>query len=171
VSVTGFNSLLMVSQARDRIDGGIGLVALLLGFVLQALAYALTLGGLGGGSADGDARRGLVAVALSALAVAAVLIVWKLVSETLLRRTLVDVAHVNYETDPMEMSDKPYAGTLVYLARELRYRQKEGEDWVAFAKRAFGVDEVNREMVSPREHRFRDADAEPQARDEHDGGV
>ena len=170
MSLTGFNSLLMVSQTRDRIDGGVGLVALLLGFVLQALAYALTLGGLGG-SAEGDARRGLVAVALSALAVAVVLIVWKLVSGPLVRRTLVDVAHINYEMQPMEMSDKPYAGTLVYLARELGVRQEEGEDWVAYAKRSFGVDEVDLDMVSPREHRFRDADAEPQGRDEHDDGV
>jgi len=162
VSITGFNSLLMASQARDRIDGAIGLAALLFGFALQALAYALTLGGLGGGR-DGDARRGLVALALSGAAVALVLVAWKAVSERLLRRTLLSVARLNYETEPMEMSDKPYAGTLVYLAKELGHREQEGEDWVSFAKRAFDVDEVNLNMVSPREHRFRGDPADPES--------
>src|SRR5262245_54836778 len=54
----GFNSALMASQARDRADGEIGLVSLVAGFVLQALAYALTLGGLGGLGEDGGGQRG-----------------------------------------------------------------------------------------------------------------
>jgi hypothetical protein len=166
-TLPGFDPLLAVNQARDRVDGRIGLCALVSGFFLQAVAYALTLGGLGGGGEEGDARRGFVAVALSALAAAFVLVPWRLTREWLLRRALVSVARLNYEQRPMEMSDKPYAGTLVFLARELGEREREGEDWLAFAKRVFGV-EVNPQMVSHREHWFRGDDAEQQARDEHD---
>jgi hypothetical protein len=151
--VTGFNSALMVSQARDRVDGAIGLIALVGGFVLQAVAYALTLGGVGGSGGDGDARRGVVAAALSALAVAVVLIVWKLIRQPFVNRTLSAVAHLNYEVDPMERNDKPYAGVLSQVALEMGYVYEGGEDARAFVRRVFGVEPEPVDMNPPSPHR------------------
>ena len=113
----GFNSSLMVSYARDRVDGAIGLVALVVGFILQAVGYALTFGGVGGIDTNGGFRRGAAALTLSALGAAFVLLAWKLIRQPLVNRTLVGVAHLNYEVDPMERNDKPYPGVLS-LSRE-----------------------------------------------------
>lgn len=151
IGLPGFDPLLVINQARDRVDGRIGLFALLSGFFLQAVAYTLTLGGLGGG--DGSLGRAIVAGALCALAAALVLLPWKATKERLLFRTLVGVARFNYEQRPMTESDKPYAGTLAFFAEELGYRIQAGESVPAFAKRVFGV-EVKPQRVSHRESRL-----------------
>jgi hypothetical protein len=146
--VTGFNSSLMVSQARNRADGEIGLVALVAGFVLQGVAYALTLGGLGGLGEDGGGRRGVVAAALSLIAVVIVLLAWMLLRQPLVNRTLVAVAHLNYETKPMERSAKPYAGVLASIGRELGHEQRPDEDVYAYVSRVFDV-EANPDSINP----------------------
>jgi len=138
--------VLLVTQARDRVDGLVGLVALVVGFTLQALAYALTLGGLGGG--EGDTRRGLVALALSIAAAGLVFIVWKLLGWKLLRKTLIDVACVNYYKKPTEVRSKPYGGTLVMLGEELGHRFAEDESSPAYVRRVWGVD-VGDEIDEP----------------------
>ena len=142
------NFSVVVGQARDRVDGLVGLVAVIVGFTLQGLAYAFTLSGLGGGEVD--TRRGVVAVALALASAVLVLVIWKLVEKPLLDKTLIDVSRVDFLKDPAELRANPSGVRLAMLAQELGHRPEEGESAADFVRRVWDVD-VGPEIDRPEE--------------------
>ena len=63
-----------VGRARDRIDARIGLRSLVGGFAVQALAYTLTLSGLG--TAESGIAHALVGAGAAVLGAGGVLLLW-----------------------------------------------------------------------------------------------
>lgn len=134
----GANPHASLGAARDKVDAYFGLGALMLGFALQGVGYAVTIGSGGGNEVGWE--RALVALAMAIAGGAAVMFVWRIARERLVRHVLIGAAH--YDTNTGEMADKPFAPTLNVYARLLGYEIREGEDGPAFAERVFGVADV-----------------------------
>jgi hypothetical protein len=146
-SWVGYSSIDAVNLVRDRLDGVAGLTALLAGFTLQAIAYAVTL------AHHEDAREGTVGRSVTALVLAVtaggiVLGLRRLVGPRLVKKALIDLAHVNVFKSPPEIRANPYGALLVSYGGELGYAPLENETQESYAKRVFGVGEI--EQGGPR---------------------
>ena len=134
-----YNAPDTVAAARDRVDGSIGMRALLLGFLLQAVGYAIGLA-TASNDEDGSLLRALVGIILCGLAIAAVLVYWRLRRPKAVKSLLVDVSCC----DPAEPAMlKPSVQLLVAFGKELGYTLQPGEatpeGQSRYTLRVFGV--------------------------------
>jgi hypothetical protein len=104
----------LAARLRARIDARIGLVGLLSGFALQALAYVLTIGGAD--PSDGSLERGLVAGGAAVVADLLVLSAWQVLKPCMLRRAVLRVSCVDAES--RTVAELPFVGVLIPLGRE-----------------------------------------------------
>lgn len=134
-SMYGSNAYAVVSQAEDRIRGAFGLGSLVFGFTLQALGYALVLGGEG--TTSFSTSRGVLALALAAVPVALVVLTERLARPQLRRRLLVDVARFDVSTQ--QMNERPSAAVLVDFGGVLGDSRRDGEEPQEYVERVWRV--------------------------------
>jgi hypothetical protein len=127
-----------VDEARDRTLAVFGIAALIGGFAIQALGYALSLAVES--DTDASADRALVAVAFAVLAVALVLGVEAVTRRRRLRSLLLRVARADPIGDGTPAA--PTVRVLTSAASAIGVERRDGEDDVAYARRAFGVEDV-----------------------------
>jgi hypothetical protein len=129
-----------VKYARDQVDGSYGLYALVGGFGVQLLAYAVMV------STDVDTGhslgRGAVAVAAGGLAAGLVLGVWKVTRLRLFRRFLLEIAHIESQDQEFVRLDRPDGAMLVAFGDAIEAPQLDGETDEAYALRAWGVTRI-----------------------------
>lgn len=130
-----------LSQAADRVDGQVGLVSLILGFVIQGSGYVLVDGGVGDGKRSAGAA---LAAALCAIAaVAAAMLVWRVTRRVRLKALLVEIAR----HDSIGQRGLPSGFRLHHLGQELGVplesvdgRPERVEEYL---RRVFGVVEID----------------------------
>lgn len=113
----GYTHGIVTRLAEDKVAGQFGLVALIAGFLLQAVGYALMLSA--GPSAEAGWQRVVVAIAFAAAAVVIVLSAHAKCKPRLVRQTLLAVAHVNAYARPVTVEPRPYGGLLLHYGTEL----------------------------------------------------
>jgi hypothetical protein len=133
----GYNADEAVSLAKSRVDGIAGLASLALGFLCQAVAYVIVVGGksvpTGGRPAIG---AGLAAI----LAAISVFVIWRAFRRRALLRVLIEAAH--YEPRGRYRLRWPSGQRLAQYAFALDEFLQGEEKEQAFVKRVFGVDNV-----------------------------
>lgn len=105
-----------VQRCRDRVDAEVGLSALGLGFLLQAIGYCLAVAGV---EPSSGARETAVAVGLGLAAMLAVFWLWKQQGERRLKGLLVGVALSKRPGDPTSewsQGQLEYLGKLAWAA-------------------------------------------------------
>jgi hypothetical protein len=127
-----------VDEARDRVMAVVGLLALVTGFLIQALGYALTLAI--GSSSDKSFTRALVALALSAATVALVVGVEAATRRRRLRSLLLAIARA--DTVGEGPAGAPTLRVLIHGAPAIGVERKKEESDADYARRAFGVREL-----------------------------
>ncbi len=128
----------LLGQVEDRVTGMFGVASLIFGFVVQAAGYVVVLGiGTPGEHSLGRAIGAVVAAVVPAVAVVAI---ERALRRRLVRRMLVRVARVNAQEGRHD--DLPDATLLAFTAPHLGRPRHDGETATAYARRAFGVDEV-----------------------------
>jgi hypothetical protein len=127
----------VAKQAEDRGRAIIGLFALLIGFVVQAVAYFLTL--------EGDsltARKPWGSVAALGFALAAAALVGLsafVLTKPLARSFILELAYYDQEGDRQPL---PSAYELYWYGKALGYAGQAGESTPAYARRVFYVSET-----------------------------
>jgi hypothetical protein len=128
-----------VAVAKSRVDALSGLAALGIGFLLQAVDYAASL------VTPVAPRRGtaevLAGVAVGFVALAATLLLGWLHRRLRLTPTLVEMSRYT----PEGRLDHPQAGLLPSWLEALGHERRRGEDDLAFARRAAGVENLTGE--------------------------
>jgi hypothetical protein len=131
-----------VARVRQRVDASFGLAALAVGLALQAVGYALAVGGVG--ASERTAARALMALTYAAAAAGAVLALWNGLRDRATRSLLVEVARHDPRTG--ERQAHPSAERLRRFGCALGYPPQPGEEAAggasAYARRVFGVDQV-----------------------------
>ena len=122
-----------VFRAEDSVDAILGMIALAFGFLVQAIAYVLVIGGsftpTGGGLAYLVAALCAVVFGVSAYVAA------KILHKPLLRRYLVEFAH--YQRYPEGRSDSPDIQELADYGRVLGYEQRPEETSAMYINRVW----------------------------------
>jgi hypothetical protein len=136
----GYSGQLATSQIEDKMDGAVGLAALVLGFILQATGYAFVLSRQP--SEKGDLATAITALALALVAITFVLGVWRLIRLPLVKREAISVARVNVYAQPVEVKERPYGRLLVAYGEELGFELRTDETDEAYAQRVFGMSEI-----------------------------
>jgi hypothetical protein len=116
---------------EDRIRGTVGLVALVSGFVLQAIGYALVLSDT---PVDHGAEEVVLGIAITLGLASLVLIGERFARPRWRDRLLVRVASVGTDTQPME---RPFAHVLRALGTETSRPQLADESDVEYCRRVF----------------------------------
>jgi hypothetical protein len=133
-----------VARARARVDASFGLGALAAGFALQAVGYALAVGGVG--ASERTASRALMALTYAAAAAGAALALWKALRDRATRSLLVEVARRDPQTG--DRHAHPAAERLREFGRALGYPPLPDEETSdgapVYARRVFGVEQVVR---------------------------
>jgi hypothetical protein len=131
-----------VARVRDRVDASFGLGALAAGFALQAVGYALAVGGVG--ASERTAARALMALTYAAAAAGAVLALWNGLRDRATRSLLVEVARHDPRTG--ERQAHPSAERLRDFGRALGYRPLPDEETPGgasvYVRRVFGVEQA-----------------------------
>lgn len=132
----GFNPRLVVARARDKVAAQFGIGSLLTGFLLQGVAYVLTVAD-GTEPSPGDSGAAAFATVVGISAIVAVLGVYAAARRRLERRLLIDIA----SHDRNGRTPRPQAETLRLLGSYWSdVEAADGEDHVSYARRAFGVE-------------------------------
>ena len=133
-----------VARARARVDASFGLAALAAGFALQAVGYALAVGGVG--ASDRTAARALMALTYAAAAAGAAFALWNGLRDRATRSLLVEVARHDPRTG--ERRTHPAAERLREFGRALGYPALPDEETPGgasvYVRRVFGVEQVAR---------------------------
>jgi hypothetical protein len=124
----GFGQL--VTRAEDWIDGWLGASSLVLGFLLQLIAYALVIGRAKVQTGVGPA---MVAAAFAAVAVLLVLAVWLSLRSRLLRWRCVSLSRVR------SSDGRPDAYMLTGAAKELGQEARSVQEVPHILRDLFGV--------------------------------
>ena len=130
-----------IDEVKDRAMAIGGLGALLLGFAIQAFGYALSLA-----VEPPDAKSvtaALVAVGLATLAVLVIVGVEAMTRRRRLRSLFLAVARADAVGDGP--AGAPTVRILVKGAPEIGFQRENDESDEAYARRAFGVDDVRTE--------------------------
>ena len=128
----------LVARAHDRIDARAGLIGLVAGFALQAIAYLLTLAGAG--SDRTGPGRAVMAGALAVAGAGLVLVAWRLGRERRLRHDIVEISRVDAQNRVKLAA--PLRGLLIPLGEEAGFPRQPDESDEAYARRVFGVHEL-----------------------------
>lgn len=131
------NPASQVRQAQDRVDGLFGLCALVAGFGVQVVGYALLLGA--GSDPHPSLGRALVAVALAALSAAAIFATWLATRWRLLRGGLVKLAHFDLDKGEQEAPDGRRLHAYGIL---LGKHKRDDESDADYAQRIWNVERV-----------------------------
>jgi hypothetical protein len=130
-----------VDEAKDRVMAVVGLGALVFGFTIQALGYALSLAVEP--PDDKSVRSALVAVGLATLAVLMIVGVERITRRRRLRSLFLAIARA----DPI--GDGPVGAPTVRIlvtgAPGIGVERENDESDEAYARRAFGVEHVRTE--------------------------
>lgn len=119
---------------EDRIRGTVGLLALVSGFILQAIGYALVLSDT---PVDHGTREVIVGIAIT-LGLASLVLTGEHFARPRWRdRLLIRVASIGPDSQPMQ---RPYAHILRALGTETGRPQLPREPDTAYCKRIFEVD-------------------------------
>lgn len=130
----GFNPAEVRARLDDKIDGRFGMSSLVVGFVIQVIGYAVSLG-----VSSGPARSwtfAAIGILLAAITFAIVLGAHRLARGRLQRRALIELARYNNHGKRM---DKPYGALLLVFSDE---RPIEGETQAEYAKRVWRVNDI-----------------------------
>lgn len=129
-----------VTNAQNKVDGWIGLISLVLGFVLQAVGYFVILSG----RADDEVSvgRALAAIGLGVAAILLVLGVWRRIRRPWLKRTLIEAARVDSRAQPPTFREHPFGGQLRLFGVAAGFEALHDETDLAYAQRVFDVDNV-----------------------------
>ena len=146
----------VASQITDKADATSGLFALLSGFVIQAVAYALaplTSSTPRGSPISGDLWSALLVMVAALVGVGVALLGWRLARWKIIRRTIIAIA-----TDPLTLGSdfervernavEPLlqSGTrLVLLGSQFGYPQLLEETASDYARRVFGIQQISDE--------------------------
>jgi hypothetical protein len=144
---TFFSAPETASKISDKVDATLGLSTLIVGFVIQAAAYALVAGGISNG--HGNATGAAVAIGIALSAVVGAMIVWRCARWPVARRVIIEIA-----TDPLQLGSNydliegteagsPSLFRILPLAAEFGRRPRPGESGEEFAKRVFKLDVVS----------------------------
>jgi hypothetical protein len=134
----GYNASVSVGAARDRIDALVGLVALGVGFTLQAAGYLIELDRHVQTSPTGS--KALVGVLAALAAIAVVAVTWLTVRGRLVKNVLIRVARYAYgAADPLEL---PHGGMLENFGLALDEPRRETEPAVAYLRRVYGISDA-----------------------------
>jgi hypothetical protein len=135
----GVNRAEQLRLARDKVDASFGLMALLVGFGLQVIAYALTL------AIETDADYGLgratVAVGLATGTGGLTYVAWRVSRVRFQRRLLLRLAHLDTEQTEHELPD---GATLTMFGQLLGEEQREGESHEEYARRVWKVERITK---------------------------
>jgi hypothetical protein len=127
-----------VQAADDHADGTVGVRALCLGFTLQAVGYAIQIGGASSGT-DGEAAR-LVAIGCVLVGVAATVGLWRTTRWPLKQAFLVE--HARWDRSGMRHA-RPYGRELLQYGQILgRATQEDVSDEAGHARRVWGVQDA-----------------------------
>jgi hypothetical protein len=130
-----------VDEARDRAMAVVGLAALVFGFMIQALGYALSLAVEP--PAGKSVTSALVAVGLATLAALAIVSGERITRRRRLRSLFVAIARADTTGDGP--AGAPTVRILVTGAPEIGVDRETDESDEAYARRAFGVDDLRTE--------------------------
>jgi hypothetical protein len=147
---TFFSAPETASKISDKVDATLGVWTLIVGFAVQAAAYAVVAGGIsnGQGSAAGAAIAVGIAVAAAVVAVA----IWRYARWPLARKIITDIATdplqlgANYNLVEDSVARPPSLFRIVPLAAEFGHRPKPGESGADFARRVFKLDAVSTDI-------------------------
>jgi hypothetical protein len=127
-------AVVYLGEMEDRVDGVFGVGALVTGFTLQAIGYALLVGGV-----SNESRRlggAIVAVVCAIGAGGLVFAAWRVLRFRYLVRLLCELARHDWT----ERYDHPDATELARYAVILGLARHPGvEDNVAYVRRVFGI--------------------------------
>jgi hypothetical protein len=131
-SYYGSNPNAAVGLIEDRVRGDVGVVALVLGFSLQAAAYAVTV-------AAGHLTPGTLGGIIASAAVPAALILLgeRWTHDRRARRLMVRVAR--YDSKRNEMDAEPSASALAGIGKAYGLDRRGGESDADYIRRHFGV--------------------------------
>jgi hypothetical protein len=135
-SYYNFNAGDAINRVENRIDAEFGVVALGLGFVLQAIGYVAVL--LGADSSSGLAE-GLIGLLLGLMAAALVLLAYRRMKPARARTLLPPVALAHSPEDAGGWTQER-AGMLLAVGRRLGHPPRGDEGKVAYTRRVFGVE-------------------------------
>jgi len=130
-----------VDEAKDRAMAVVGLSALGFGFMIQALGYALSLAVES--PDDKSVTSALVALGLATLAALVIVGVERITRRRRLRSLFLAIARADTIGDGPEGA--PTVRILVTGAPEIGAHRENDESDDAYARRAFGVDDVRTE--------------------------
>lgn len=130
-----------VDEVRDRAIAVVGLAALVFGFMIQALGYALSLAVEP--PDEKSVTSALVAVALATLAVLVIVGGERITRRRRLRSLFMAIARADAIGDGP--TGAPTVRILVTGATEIGVERENDESDEAYARRAFGVDDVRTE--------------------------
>jgi hypothetical protein len=125
-----------INRVENRIDAEFGVVALGLGFLLQAMGYVVVL--LGADASTGLAE-GLIGLALGVVAAGAVLLAWRRMKPRRTRMLLPSVALAHGDEEGGRWT-QGRAAMLLACGRRLGHEPRDGEGKIAYMRRVFGVE-------------------------------
>jgi hypothetical protein len=137
-----------VDEVRDRAMAVVGLAALVFGFTIQALGYALSLAVEP--PDEKSVTSALVAIALATLAVLVIVAGEKITRRRRLRSLFLAVARADTTGDGP--AGAPTVRILVTGAPEIGVEREHDESDEAYARRAFDVEHVRTEPPPARAH-------------------
>jgi hypothetical protein len=134
----GASPVTIVSAVKDKIDGVAGLGALAGGFLLQIAGYVAILAS--DAAVETGGWRAVVAVGGAAAAAALVLLARHGIERRATRRSLIELAR----TDPRTgyRAARPWGAMLLAFGKELGHPPTQDEPQDAYARRIWGVDDI-----------------------------
>jgi hypothetical protein len=131
----------ILNEAEDRVMGDVGIVALIVGFVLQAVGYAVAVG-VDPGHVHYSTGRAFVALGLAAGCAVVWLLIERATRRPRLRRLLLRAAVAR----TAEVGTLPGVPSMVVLlpgAEALGVTRRQDESDEDYVRRAFGVDQLS----------------------------
>jgi hypothetical protein len=136
-SFWGSNRYQALSVARNRLDAIAGVTGLLVGFALQAVGYIVTLATAHRLSTGGKEAR--IAAALGIAAAVTTVLCGNVLRRVRLLPLLIEMSHYTMNEERMEF---PRATLLPGWLEALGREREEGEDDLAYVRRAAGVEDL-----------------------------
>jgi len=147
---TYFSAPETASKISDKVDATLGLSTLIVGFAVQAAAYAVVAGGISNG--HGSAAGAVVAIGIAVAAAISAMAVWRYARWPVARRVITAIGMdplqlgANYNIVEGTVTRPPSLFRILPLAAEFGRRPRPGESGEDFARRVFKLDAVSKDV-------------------------